>query len=222
MLFFFFQDTHYKALYVHSSLFLSINTFYLVYRLFIVPPIILLSMYFSNFLHLYIIFSLCFDFTHSYWCFLYPLSTFIVYFYFFTISLKSPVLAAAPDSLSINPCKLFFTILPFYIPVFLTYLRTLTFSININRFSSNLRFLHTIFYITSMYSLSAIMLYVTYYFLLVSFFIISNSLIYFVYSFYYSYYYLPVLAAAPDIKHPFSRISPANPPILPKNPRELR
>ena len=35
------------------------------------------------------------------------------------------------------------------------------------------------------------------------------------------YSYLPVLAAAPDIKHPFSRISPVNPHILPKNPREL-
>ena len=32
---------------------------------------------------------------------------------------------------------------------------------------------------------------------------------------------LPVLAAAPDIKHPFSRIFPANTPILPKNPRQL-
>ena len=33
--------------------------------------------------------------------------------------------------------------------------------------------------------------------------------------------YLPVLAAAPDIQYPFSRISPANTPILPKNPRQL-
>ena len=31
----------------------------------------------------------------------------------------------------------------------------------------------------------------------------------------------PVLAAAPDIQYPFSRISPSNPPILPKNPCEL-
>ena len=31
----------------------------------------------------------------------------------------------------------------------------------------------------------------------------------------------PVLAAAPDIKHLFPRIFPPNPPILPKNPRQL-
>ena len=31
----------------------------------------------------------------------------------------------------------------------------------------------------------------------------------------------PVLAAAPDIKHPFSRIFPLNTPILPKNPHQL-
>ena len=155
------------------------------------------------------------------WFYLYPtlhhLSPIIYCSFFLTL----PVLAAAPDRLSINPRKIQFTILAFYIPVFLTYLHNLIFLININSFSSNLCFLRTIFYITSMYSLSAIMLYVTYYFLLVSFFCISNLLLYFLYSFYYSYYCPPVLAAAPDINHPFSRISSPNTQILPKNPRKL-
>ena len=42
-------------------------------------------------------------------------------------------------------------------------------------------------------------------------------------SYIYTFFYLtsPVLAAAPDIKHPFSRISPLTPPILPKNRPQL-
>ena len=48
--------------------------------------------------------------------------------------------------------------------------------------------------------------------------------VYFSFLLYISIYFFlksPVLAAAPDIKHPFSRISPLNPPILPKDPRQL-
>ena len=147
---------------------------------------------------------------------------FINIFYFFYYFLKSPVLAATPDTLPSPTIADTIFQKPFIPPpriviyILVSFLHIITFSVSF-------------FYIISSQS-SSLLYYGSYRFYMHSLVYSSCSWFYFLNLHYllfygvYTFYFLltlPVLAAAPDIKHPFSCVSLVNLLILPKNHHQL-